>query len=156
LIKPAKKTLLVGLGNPLSGDDGFGPLVLKRLVEAGPLPPGVTAVDAGTDLLNHIESFSRYDCIVLVDAVLDPEGKLGQGGRLAAMEEKFLLSWSETAQGVHQISPLVGIKLFRTLYPDAATQIILVGLFIDQLSHKPVYLTEDRAQQAVEIIRCLL
>jgi Ni,Fe-hydrogenase maturation factor len=30
---PPKKTLLLGLGNPLSGDDGFGPCVLERLAQ---------------------------------------------------------------------------------------------------------------------------
>jgi hydrogenase maturation protease len=147
------KTLLVGLGNPLNGDDGFGPLVLERLRAAGTIIEGVTLVDAGTDLLNQIESFAGYDRVVLIDAVLDPEGKLGSPGRIARLEEQTFLSWSEAAQGVHQLSPVMGIKLFRTLYPDAATRIFLIGLFIDRLSHEPLYMTEDRIQQAADLAR---
>ena len=72
--QPGKKTLLVGLGNPLSGDDGFGPCVLERLHAAGlDCVPDVSLVDAGTDLLNYIESFSEYDRVVLIDAILDHE-----------------------------------------------------------------------------------
>ena len=152
---PAKKTLLVGLGNPLSGDDGFGPLLLKHLGEAGNLPRDVSLVDAGTDLLNHIDSFSKYDRVVLLDAILDPEGKLGPPGRVAVLEEQSFLSWSETAQGVHQISPLVGIKLFRLLNPEARVEIRLVGLFVDRLSSSPMYMTNERIQEALEAVRSL-
>jgi len=152
----AKKTLLVALGNPLSGDDGFGPRLLKHLREAGTLPHDVSLVDAGTDLLNHIESFAEYDRVVLVDAILDPEQKLGPPGRVALLEEKSLATWPETAQSVHQISPMVGIKLFRLLNPEARVEIHLVGLFIDRLSHSPVYMTEDRLAEAVKTVLSLL
>jgi len=149
-----KKTLLVGLGNPLSGDDGFGPLVLERLRAAGLGGlPDVSILDAGTDLLNHIENFPKYDCVVLIDAILDPEGRLGAPGRVEVLEEKSFLSWSETSEGVHQMSPLLGIKLFRILHPEASTEIYLIGLFVDQLSHSPHYLTEECIHQALEAAR---
>jgi len=148
-----KKTLLVGLGNPLSGDDGFGPLVLERLRASGvDRLPDVTLLDAGTDLLNHIESFADCDRVVLIDAVLDPDGKLGSPGQVEALEEESFLFWSEASQGVHQMSPLLGVKLFRTLYPAALTQFYLVGLIVDQLSHSPLYLTEDRLKEAVAVV----
>ncbi len=151
-----KKTLLVGVGNPLSGDDGFGPLLLKHLREAGNLPRSVSLVDAGTDLLNHIESFAEYDRVVLLDAIIDPVRKLGPPGRVAVLQEQSFLSWSDTAQGVHQISTLVGIKLFRLLNPEARVEIHLVGLFVDRLSYCPVYMTDERIQEAVAVIRDLL
>jgi hydrogenase maturation protease len=150
------KTLLVGLGNPLNGDDGFGPRVLERLQTAAQdLPPDVTLVDAGTDLLNHIESFAGYDRILLVDAILDPERKLGSPGRVAVLSEEAFLSWSETSQSAHQVSPLTGIKLFRVLHPAADTRIHLVGLFVDQISHSPLYLTEERIEEAIAAIHAL-
>ena len=150
------KTLLVALGNPLSGDDGFGPLVLEQLQAGTDLKPAVTFLDAGTDLLNHIEGFAGYDRVLLIDAILDPEAKLGPPGRVAVVEESGFLSWSEASGGVHQISPLIGIKLFRTLYPEARTRIGLVGLFVDQLSHYPIYMTGEKIQEAVEILQSLL
>ena len=149
-----RKTLLAALGNPLSGDDGFGPRVLERLQnDAVCLPPDVTLLDAGTDLLNHIESFSAYDRVVLIDAILDPEGKLGAPGRVGVLDEKGFLSWSEQSQSAHQVSPLTAIKLFRVLHPEAKTRISLVGLFVDQITHSPLYLTEDRIEEAVAVIQ---
>lgn len=59
--------LVLGLGNPLRGDDGVGPRVIKELTRRG-LPDGVTALDvgnAGLDLLNILEGWERA---VVVDA----------------------------------------------------------------------------------------
>jgi len=153
----ANKTLLAGMGNPLSGDDGFGPHVLEALRQALPdLPAGVSAVEAGTDLLNHIESFAGYDRVVLIDAVLDPDGKLGAPGRVALLDEESFASWPETSEGVHQMSPLLGVRLFRILHPEARTRILLLGLFVDRLSHSPLYLTSARIDEALRALQSLL
>ena len=155
--RACNKTLLVALGNPLSGDDGFGSRVLERL--QGPavdFPPEVTLVDAGTDLLNHIETFAGYDHIVLIDAILDPESKLGRSGSVTIVDEKLFLAWSETSPSAHQLSPLTAIKLFRILHPSTNTRIHLVGLFVDRISHSPVYLTEERIEEAVSAIGALI
>lgn len=64
-----KRCLVLGLGNPLRGDDGVGPRVVAELRRRG-LPDGVAAVDGGTgglDLLHLLEGWERA---VIVDAAL--------------------------------------------------------------------------------------
>ena len=59
--------LILGLGNPLRGDDGIGCRVVEELVRRG-LPDGVEALDggaAGLGLLNLGEGGER---VVVVDA----------------------------------------------------------------------------------------
>jgi len=59
--------LVLGLGNPLRGDDGVGPRIIEELTRRG-LPEGVTALDvgnAGLDLLNILEGWERA---VIIDA----------------------------------------------------------------------------------------
>lgn len=154
--EPRKKTLILGLGNPLSGDDGFGARVLERLRQNEPeAPHGVHMADAHTDLLNHLEDFARYDCIVLIDAILDPEGKQGEPGRVAAIDETVFQSWPEASQSVHQVSPLLAVKLFRQLHPDAGSRIVLVGLFVDRVGRTPLYATDERIVQAAGIVLAL-
>jgi hydrogenase maturation protease len=149
-----KKTLIIGLGNPLSGDDGFGSRVLV-LLEQTALPPNVELKDAHTDLLGHIDNFAECDRILLIDAVLDPDKKLGQTGRVALFYEDAFLSWPESSSGVHQMSPLLAVKLFRQLYPTAKTQIILAGLLVDRIGPAPVYATDEAIQEAAAVIRSL-
>lgn len=62
-------TVVLGLGNPLLGDDGLGLTVLSRLAEEWDLPPEVELVDGGTwgmSLLLPIEDAER---LILVDAI---------------------------------------------------------------------------------------
>ncbi len=155
--EPSKKTLILGLGNPLSGDDRFGAQVLELLHKNRiELSPGISLADAHTDLLNHIESFSEYDHIVLIDAVLDPEGKLGEPGRILTVSEEAFLSWPETSQSVHQMSPLLAIKLFRVMHPAAQTQITLVGLLVDRIDMVPHYVTPESVQKGAAAIQALI
>ncbi len=58
--------LVVGIGNPDRGDDGAGPLVVRRLV--GRLPPGVAIVERSGDALALIDDWAGRDAVVLVDA----------------------------------------------------------------------------------------
>jgi len=123
------KRLVVGLGNPLAGSDGFGTAVLARLRERGPLPAGVALLDAHTDLLGQIDAFLAYDEVVLVDAVVG----IGGAGRVDVFDERTFSAWPDSAASCHHLSPLVAVKLFRTLYPDAATRLTLVGFCADEI-----------------------
>lgn len=62
-------TLILGVGNPLLGDDAVGVLAVQRLQERGGLPPHVTVVDGGTDGLGLIPLIELYRRVIVVDAV---------------------------------------------------------------------------------------
>jgi Ni,Fe-hydrogenase maturation factor len=81
-----------------------------------------------TDLLNHVEDFPSYNRVVLIDAILDPGGRLAGPGSILVLQENEFFSWSEASPGVHQITPLLGVRLFRALHPEAHTKILLAGL----------------------------
>jgi hydrogenase maturation protease len=59
--------LILGLGNPLRGDDGIGPRVIQEL-EARELPAGVAALDGGTGGLDILPVIEDWDNVVVVDA----------------------------------------------------------------------------------------
>jgi hydrogenase maturation protease len=152
-----EKKLVVGLGNPLSGDDRFGAQVLGLLHQNGTgLLPGVSLSDAHTDLLSHMDDFAEYDRVVLVDAILDPEGKLGEPGRVLVLKEEAFLSWPETSPGVHQVSPLLAVKLFRLMHPEARTQITLVGLVVDRINLLPCYVTAESVRKGAASVQALV
>jgi hydrogenase maturation protease len=58
--------LVVGIGNPDRGDDGFGPAVASRL--RGRVPPGVCILERGGDVLALIEEWAGFSAVVIVDA----------------------------------------------------------------------------------------
>jgi hydrogenase maturation protease len=60
-------TLILGLGNPLRGDDGVGARVVEELNRRD-LPDGVTALDGGTGGLDLLRLLERWKHVVIVDA----------------------------------------------------------------------------------------
>ena len=65
----AGRVLVVGVGNVLHGDDGFGVEVVKRLSERR-LPSGVDVAETGIGGIHLVhELMAGYDALVVVDAV---------------------------------------------------------------------------------------
>lgn len=129
---------MVGLGNPLMGDDAFGAQVIERLrTEAHDLPSQVDLINVHTDLLGQIERFPAYGQVVLVDALLLPEEDASRLGQVLILDEKVMEAWPETSPSIHQLSPLLAVRLFRRLYPCATTQIHLVGLGVNGMAFGP-------------------
>lgn len=60
---------VIGLGNPLMGDDGFGLAALARLQEQWMLDPCVDVVDGGTWGLNLLPVLEAHDSVLLLDAI---------------------------------------------------------------------------------------
>jgi coenzyme F420 hydrogenase subunit delta len=67
------ETLVLGCGNELFGDDGFGPAVARRLRHRADLPSSMCAMDVGTAvrqvLFDVVLSPVRPRRVVVVDAV---------------------------------------------------------------------------------------
>jgi len=60
-------TLVIGLGNPLRGDDGVGLRVVEHLARRA-LPEQVTLLDGGAGGLELLHMMEGWDRVVLVDA----------------------------------------------------------------------------------------
>ncbi len=63
-----KKTLIVGVGNTIMGDDGLGVRTLESLRSLG-LPAHVDVLEAGTALLDALPDLQEYEKVILLDAV---------------------------------------------------------------------------------------
>jgi hydrogenase maturation protease len=150
------------LGNPLVGEDGFGSAVIETLRRRLDLPAAVDLVDAHTDLLAQVETLGSYDEVVLVDVVVGapgtpkPDGKGGgHPGEIAVVDEETLMSWPDTSPSCHQISPLLAVRLFRTLHPEATTRITLVALHADVVRAAPGVAPSVAAAGSEAVVRLI-
>jgi hydrogenase maturation protease len=64
------RTLVLGIGNVLMGDEGIGVHVARRLA-AEPLPPHVDVLDGGTGGFHLLGEVASHDPVVLIDATMD-------------------------------------------------------------------------------------
>lgn len=119
-----KPPLIVGLGNPLAGDDGVG-WQLAGLLRQHPALPAEVEVVQTYDLLTHEEELEDRSLVLLVDALLDD----GPCGRLIPIEDFSAL---ETRTGsVHHLPPAQAIALLRGLYEEIRqVPIVLLGVTV--------------------------
>lgn len=64
-----RRTLVIGLGNPLMADDGVGLRALARLEETWIVPPEVELVDGGTWGMNLLHRLEEAEGVVFLDAI---------------------------------------------------------------------------------------
>ncbi|GAB1392071.1 hypothetical protein MASR1M60_02340 [Rhodocyclaceae bacterium] len=62
-------TVLLGIGNVLWADEGFGPHVAAHLLSEGGLPPDTEVVDGGTQGLYLLPLVQDADRLIVFDAV---------------------------------------------------------------------------------------
>lgn len=62
------RTLVIGLGNPLMGDDGIGLAALEEMVASWDVG-GVELVDGGTWGMNLLPLIESADTVILLDAI---------------------------------------------------------------------------------------
>jgi len=74
----SKRILVLGIGNILWADEGFGVRCVEALNDGWEFPPEVTLMDGGTQGLYLLPYVQEADCLLVFDAVDygDPAGKL--------------------------------------------------------------------------------
>jgi hydrogenase maturation protease len=116
-----KQRLLLGLGNPLMGDDGVGWYVASRLAGDPRLPPDVEAIWGGTDLLRYACQIVGRSHVMVVDALQDA----AEPGTVTMLEDSAGLDERQT--NAHELSPVQAIRLVQMMTPVRMT---LLGISI--------------------------
>jgi coenzyme F420 hydrogenase subunit delta len=117
----SKKVLILGCGNVLMGDDGFGPAVIKRLQQHHRLPEYAHAEDVGTsirDILFNVTLLEkRPEHIIVLDAADEPERSDGEVFEISVddIPEKKIVDYSfhqyPTSNMLKEIQDLCGVKI---------------------------------------------
>jgi hydrogenase maturation protease len=63
-----KKTIILGMGNPLRRDDGIGVAVVETLKKSYSHSENITIMDAGTSSLQALLLMQRYQRVFIIDA----------------------------------------------------------------------------------------
>ncbi|MDR3473106.1 MAG: hydrogenase maturation protease [Devosia sp.] len=106
----ASRLMVVGIGNPDRGDDGFGALVVKQL--EGRLTPDVALLARAGDLMSLIEEWAGIDALVCVDATA-PMGSPGRVFRLDVSVDEIPRDLASTSS--HGLGLPEAVALARTL-----------------------------------------
>jgi hydrogenase maturation protease len=128
------KTIVVGLGNPILGDDGIGIRVSRELADRVHLPD-VTIVETSAAGLDFINMLAGYDRAIIIDAIILGKGPPGELYRLTIDE----INSSLHSTSVHDISLGEALQLGKTLGESMPHEIIILAIeaaCIDAFSEK--------------------
>ena len=119
----AGRTLVLGLGNPLMGDDGAGVAALERLRDAWEIPAGVELVDGGTWGMNLLPLIEASSHLILIDAIRTGAAP----GTLVVLERNQLPRYFSLKLSPHQIDlrEVLALAELRGLLPD---DLVAVGI----------------------------
>ena len=96
---PPPKVLILGVGNILLGDDGFGVHLINSFTDT-PFPPNIQILEAGTVSHQLIPLFRAIDHLIVIDAV-EAGDKPGSLFRFSPEDMQFPASHMAS---LHQIS----------------------------------------------------
>ncbi|HAS04178.1 MAG TPA: hypothetical protein DCR71_00155 [Dehalococcoidia bacterium] len=110
-LKAEKKTMVLGIGNIIMGDEGFGLHVIRRLKEIG-MPEDIILEEGGVGELNLLNDLQGIDNLVVVDIMMLPlppgELKVFEPGNPPTEPGKAIISF-------HQIGVLELINLWTMM-----------------------------------------
>lgn len=110
-----RRVIVIGLGNPLMGDDGLGLAVLDELRTGYALPPEVELVDGGTWGINLLPVIEDADELILIDAI-----DVGAApGTFVRLEHDRLPRYLATKISPHQVDlrDVLGLAELRGTLP---------------------------------------
>ncbi|NTW50050.1 MAG: hydrogenase maturation protease [Chlorobiales bacterium] len=118
-----KRINVLGLGNVIFCDEGFGVEAVKRLEKAASFPPNVQFIDGGTQgiyLLDYIES---PDCLLIFDAIIPLEYSL----KVYTYRNDELPAFIHRKMSSHQmgLSELLSLAKLHDKFPK---EVVLIGV----------------------------
>ncbi len=149
----ADTVLVVGVGNPVMGDDGVGPCVVASLAAFPGLPRNVELIDGGTDLLRCADRMRGKQTIIVVDARLDAE----HPGRVSVRED--IDAPSRAGANAHRVPVTQSVELLRAVDPgltSARFVFVTIGVSSVTLGEGLSLGTASAVPRAVErVLECI-
>ncbi len=123
------EVLVLGIGNVLWADEGFGVRAVEALNEAYEFPPGVELLDGGTQGLHLLDLVCNARRLLLFDAVdyrLPP-------GSLEVVRDAAVPAWGAAKMSMHQsgFQELLALAQLKGRVPERMT---LIGVQPEDLS----------------------
>ena len=122
------RTIILGVGNQILGDDGVGIHIaneLKKKVNN----PNITIDDAITGGMNLLDLLLGYDKAIIVDAVKTNEGENGEVKRIPLGTFSTLHSCNP-----HDVSLIEAIEMAKKMGEDRIPkEIIIIGVLMKEI-----------------------
>lgn len=144
------RTVVMGAGNILLGDDGIGVHVIRALKDHEGLPDGVELIDAGTATLDALPLLDGVKRLIIVDAVKGG----GPAGAIYLFTPEDVNEGPSGRVSLHQISLLDALKANHMVGGEGCLATI-VGVEPKEITES-LELSPEIEKQIPEIIQTVI
>jgi len=116
------RTLVLGIGNSILGDDGVGVHVAQELSRKIK-DENVDVRDTSVDGLNLLEFITGYDKLVVIDAIITEDGEAGEIYRL---KPEKVCQPSHSAISPHHFNLATTLEIGKKLFPEEMPEEVTV------------------------------
>lgn len=151
------KTLVVGLGNPILGDDGIGWRIAQQLQDAGNLPFDVDVAFLAVGGISLMEALVGYKKAIIIDAIVTHQASVGTISSFK-LNEIPDSSYGHLSSA-HDTSLQNALQLGRDLGVELPDEVIVVAIESQKVYEFSETLTEpvfSAIPEAVSLIKALL
>jgi len=144
LIPELNDIVIIGIGNILLQDDGFGVHVIKQL-ENEMLPSTIELVDGGTSTLDMLGFFLDYKKVIVVDCLragLKP-------GTIYKIKPEDIKNYEKENLSIHDVQILDVVNMAKMM--DKTPEVIIFGIEPEKISLE-LEMTETMISKIPEII----
>ena len=129
MVNPKRPVVVLGLGNPLVGDEGIGVHLIERLAASGEQYPSVDFIDAGTGGLSVLHLLDGRRKAIIIDCAFmdEPPGAIRRFTPEDVRSRKVLAH-----QSLHEADLIRIIEMARQL-GQAPEQIVIFGIQPEQV-----------------------
>ena len=127
--------MILGVGNLLFTDEGFGIRVISKILNEFEMPDNVSVEDGGVLGVNLLGIISRADHLIVVDAVRNK----GNPGDLYRLEGSAVPERIRAKNSLHQVDFLEALTLCNAL--DKVPETVILGVEPEDIHTLSIELT---------------
>ena len=116
------KNLVLGIGNPILGDDGIGVRIAQELAKEIK-DENIDVKDTSVDGLNLLELIVGYDKVVMIDAIMTEVGEVGEIYRI---KPENVCDPSCSAISLHHFNLATTIEIGKKLFPMKMPEEVII------------------------------
>jgi hydrogenase maturation protease len=139
--------MILGVGNILFSDEGFGVRVVEEIERRYSLPENVSIVDGGVLGVSLLGVISEADQLIVVDVIRNK----GIPGDLYRLEGDAIPERIRAKNSLHQIDFLEALTLCQAM--DKVPETVIVGVEPEDINTLATELTETTKNRMEDVIR---
>jgi len=142
--------MILGVGNLLFSDEGFGVRVVEELERRYSFPENVSIVDGGVLGVSLLGVMSEADQLIVVDVIRNK----GVPGDLYRLEGDAIPERIRAKNSLHQIDFLEALTLCQAM--EKVPEAVILGVEPEDINTLSTELTETTKNRMEDVIRMVL